>query len=285
MADEFDDAFDEVAAPDEEVIEQQDEDVEDGGSDQSGGVEPDAEVAEVAEPEGESAAKPEFDATAALAKLQAERDQWVQKYKSQEGRFHAAQRQMQELADKKRAGESVEIDDFATDERFKDVVELYPELPALMAAREQRLREKIKEEFRPVLEEIRSKVQKQEVSEGQRRHQTYIQTQVAALDAAHPDWREVKEDPEFKNWAVQQPPYKSQVITNSTDAGEIASILEEFKLRREVAKWKKDNGGGQQKLAAQNKRLERSRSVPTKQTSGGFESLPNDFDAAFEALT
>lgn len=87
----------------------------------------------------------------------------------------------------------------------------------------------ITEKLEDQLEDIRRDVS---LSNEERRDQT-IAAQEAALDAAHPDWRNAVRSPEFSDWLSAQPKFVKDAIERNandiTDAEEAITVMSNFK--------------------------------------------------------
>lgn len=96
----------------------------------------------------------------------------------------------------------------------------------------------------------------------------------AALDAAHPDWRQASSSPVFQQWKAAQGPDVQRML-GSDYAGDAIRVLDRFKSDLAVAR-------KQQELAKQvenRKRLEQNVSI--KGTPSRPAAIPDDFEAAF----
>lgn len=278
MSDELD-VFNEVFN-DEEVGEQQEESVDlpDKEEDHDADL-PDKQLDDSLDESEENALEAENtdekksdgpDLLSELEKIRKERDEWAHRYKSDEGRFRAAQRKLQET-DKSFSTKLSEA--LRSSERFKEFEEDYSDVAGVLSQYAEHIRENLLQEIQPTIEQLR---QHQELS---KREQEY-----AKLEQTVPGWREMVGSQEFQQWATTLPQYKREILANSTDAFEVASVLDDYKVRREVATLKQLEEEKRKKTKEKEKRLERSRTVTTRQ---GLvqESLPNDFDAVWEAIT
>ena len=103
--------------------------------------------------------------------------------------------------------------------------------------------------------------------------------EVAALDAAHPDWRGVVVSSQFQTWMLGQSADRHQQL-NGDSSQEVATVLAAYKeaLASSPSPAKKLND-------KRKKQLERSSGIPSQPGFGAEGVVPvDDFDAAFDAL-
>jgi hypothetical protein len=226
----------------------------------------------------------------AVARLKAEREAWEHKYKSDQGRFLAAQRMLhdkkqevkQNLPTREQVAEALKNTD-----KFKSFQEDYPDIAEIVLMQNDSLRNEIRNEvineLKPTVETLQQKAQQRELES----QQAAIEREFAKLGAAHPDWDTVATSQEFQQWAVRQPGPVQQTIARSTNAEEISAIMSYYKSERRLAALETNSANAQQKNNMRDKALERSRGITPKGSAPPMEgNLPkNDFDAVFAAIT
>lgn len=197
--------------------------------------------------------------------------------KSDSGRIAALQKKLDELTqqthkDEKPATEKQKHEAQELSDKWAELAEDYPEIAAAIESRLAAIDKKIStstgeldRKFQETVEPIR---------EAEKAH--YIQSQLAALNAAHPDWKQVKSSKGFEEWFGAQPP--SVQALRKSDAAEDAAYL--------ISAYKRDKQETSQKLD----RIERSRTermasaVSTRGTGNAPKPTPpDDFEAAFNA--
>lgn len=281
----FDEAFNEAPVETPEVI--QEEPLADVPDKQVEQVEVPEEVSsQIADPfEGLNETQ-----AAEVARLKQEREAWEHKYKSDQGRFLAAQRLLhekkQEVPKSPPSPEQV-AEALKNTEKFKTFKEDYPDIAEIVLMQNDALRKEIRDEvireLKPTVEDLQQKVTVRE----QESQQAAIEREFAKLGAAHPDWDTVATSQEFQTWAVRQPASVQQTIARSVSAEEISAVMSYYKSERRLAAIETTSANAQQKNNMRDKALERSRGITPKASAPSLEgSLPkNDFDAVFAAIT
>lgn len=223
-----------------------------------------------------------------LKVLEAENEKLKHSEASQRGRLGAYQRQINQLQSQLQQvqntpGTSEKDDqqarqdaaDAAGVKDWEALKEDFPEVAKALDARLESEKFQIQEDrqkqaqLEQQLAELQSAVQPIQ----QQAQDQYLKSQVDALEARHPDWRELVSAPAFAEWLDQQPP-SLQKLKESNDAAEAAALVDLYK------------GQTGQVVAESNsadKRQERLASAQTVSRRGSAQKggVPEDFEAAF----
>ena len=251
------------------------------------------EPQEAPESEAESAPEPEEsapgddDLAARLAALEAENQKLKHSEASQRGRLGAYQRQINQLQSQLQQTQNTpgkpqqseeqqrqEAADAAGVKDWEALKEDFPEVAKALDARIEAEKKALAEDrqrqaqLERQIAELQSAVQPIQ----QQAQETYLKTQVDALTARHPDWREVVSAPAFAEWLNQQPESLRR-LTESNDAAEAAALMDLYKSQTgsQVADGNSDKR--QERLAA-------AQSVP-RRGSAPKGGVPDEFEAAF----
>jgi len=200
--------------------------------------------------------------------------EWEHKYKSDQGRFLAAQKAIQNPVQTTRTHIAQKATEALADpEKWATFKEDYADIATAMEAKFAHEREALRTE---VLQEVQAPINYLRYAEEQRTEQTSF----AVLDAAHDDWRDVVNSSEFNSWIVEQP-QSVQSMMSSKNTADAVYLLDNFKRLTVPAVAETETN-----LKTQRKqRLKASVSAPTKGTRTKPKSMPNDFDAVFAAIT
>ncbi|GEK48437.1 hypothetical protein HPA02_27200 [Bisbaumannia pacifica] len=232
---------------------------------------------------GEDGAPQQETAEQRLARLEQEAQQWQHRYQSDLGRQSALQRKIQQLEEENRklqqrgglsttkegeAGDNPEGSGMS-DEAWQAFKEDFPEAAQAM---EQQL-STLKTHYESRLQQIESQLSP---IQAQAEQQTRL-AQEQALEAQHPDWREVIQTPNFHAWLREQP-VAVQQFTNSEEAADAAFLLQSFKLSQGQAA-PQANQGLQQRRQRQ---LQAARTVPNRGGRRRSEIPDDDEDALFD---
>lgn len=104
--------------------------------------------------------------------------------------------------------------------------------------------------------------------------QRLMAAEMAIVDAAHPDWRDLKDTPEFNEWRSGLPAAAQQLLGSTWDSKVLRDALSDFKG------WNQKRGAAQEANKQRAKRLEAG-IQPTSGTPTGAAAI--DEDAAFLA--
>jgi hypothetical protein len=106
-----------------------------------------------------------------------------------------------------------------------------------------------------------------------------------ALEARHPDWREVAQNPAFQSWLEVQP-QNIQALATSWDARETSVALTLFKAEAVEASGQKPQTGKKASAATarRSQQLDGGRDVGSRPAPAASDA-PEDFDAAFDFYT
>ncbi|GAB2940481.1 hypothetical protein [Aquaspirillum soli] len=97
-------------------------------------------------------------------------------------------------------------------------------------------------------------------------------TQIAALEAVHPDWVQTVNTSDFRLWLSSQPP-RIQSIIESDDPRESAWLLTQFKSQHQVARAAVTD--------ERKRKLQSGTAISTRRPPPVVSGVPDDFDAAF----
>jgi len=249
--------------------------------------EPTEAPADLTEPEEAEAPEPEpeqADVSDRLAALEAENEKLKHSEASQRGRLGAYQRQINQLQSqltqntprKPVQGEDQQRQQAAEAAGVKDWEALKEDFPEVAKALDARLevegqRLEADRQRQAQLEQQIAQLQSAVQPIQQQAQDQYLSTQVDALSARHPDWREVVSAPAFAEWLNQQPDSLKR-LTESNDAAEAAALMDLYKSQNAVADSNLDKR--QERLAA-------AQSVP-RRGSAPKGGVPEDFEAAFQ---
>lgn len=250
---------------------------------------PEPEPAEEAS-EDEDAGEPsgEDDISARLKALEAENERLKHSEASQRGRLGAYQRQINSLQSKLQETQNTPGNDTKSDEQkrqeaadaagVKDWEALKEDFPEVAKALDARLESEKRQieadrqrqaQLERQIAELQSAVQPIQ----QQAQETYLKTQVDALTARHPDWREVVSAPAFAEWLNQQPDSLRR-LSDSNDAAEAAALMDLYKSQTGVTTAESNSADKRQE------RLASAQSVPRRGATPK-QGVPDEFEAAF----
>ena len=268
----FDDAFDEFAGEDtnaelqEEVHEAEEE------------IAPEAEEPPEEQPRDDRGRFTSTDEKPAEPDWKAEAQQWQHRYNSDLGRQSALQRKIQEqqveIARLQRSTQSAPQQPQAnpngmTDAKWKEFKEDFPEIAEVMEHQQQLQAQAHQREIAQLREQL--------VPIQQQSHKQYINAQYQILDQQHPDWRDVAQSKEFRQWVSTQPAPVQQLV-NSDEAADAAYLVQTYKT---------SVGSGPSSTDELKQRRERQLRQGQTLTNRGGRSRTNlpaedDFEAAFD---
>lgn len=217
----------------------------------------------------------EPDLAAQLEEARRAAQEWEHRYKSDSGRFQAAQRALQQPQQMVRDVVSEALKD---PEKWTALKGEYPEIAEAVEARDNVFTERIRQS---VLQEIQEPLSRLK----QREKDLERQTEEAALAAQHPDWREVSSTAEFDQWLSKQPQAVQQ-MQHSDYAADAAYLVGTFKATRQAADVsQRPVDDSTERIVEQRKRkLLSAQTVPQK--GAASTGLPkDDFDEVFSAIT
>ena len=214
-----------------------------------------------------------------VEKLQQQLNDLNHKYKSNDGRVAAYQRQIEQLQGQLSAGKADNANGDDDDQEgessaLQTAKEEYPEIFAPLEkkwAKDEKRIEALEFELAAARTEKR---------------QDQLGKQETILSDAHSDWEQVTELPEFSQWIRNQPQYVQEaamrngdVITNGQEAIDLIDRFKSTNLQNEPSG---DVPDTPKPLAGKRRRqLESAASVGSKGT-GAASGPPEDFDAAFK---
>lgn len=216
-----------------------------------------------------------------------ERDDYKQKFQSNNGRISAYQRQLDELQQSNAHLASQiakSVDDTGSKSEAREQIageisnqswdELKEDMPDVAAAIDERLKAMIDDRIKPINEKIQPISQSLQ-EQRQREAEARFERELAVVKDRHPDFDDVVRSSEFSEWLGQQPEPVQQ-LQNSDSAADAAYLLDTFKLQTST-----EPSGSDLKQRNQAK-LRNSLAAPSKRLSRTAPSL-DDFDAAFDA--
>ena len=209
-----------------------------------------------------------------------ERDQYRHQFMSNSGRITAYQRQIQNMEAQiegktRQKGESQEDaqERIAKEMNDSSWEELEQDFPEVAKALEKRLDARVSQAVEERLGDFNQKLQPIQ----DRIHQQDLQAERSALEAEHPDWLEIVNSDEYREWIADKPEPVRQ-LENSPSAADAAYILSSFKRDTGQAR-----SNSRAELQTQRKqRLEQS-ITPSSRRSVKREIADDDFDAAWDA--
>lgn len=281
----FNDAVDGKPQAEDDADDDPDEDPDDEEDDPE-----DEDPAESEEEPSKADKEPEKELTLEeqLAQVTQERDQLKHRIKSDEGRVNAYQRQAMTVQQKLEAL-TKKVEDPANTEKERDAAkerlaqqannstweEFEEEFPEFAMALNERLGEIDAREkaFEKRFGDLESKVQPLT----QQAQQSALQSEFAALEAAHPDYEEVSGSEEFSNWLEKQPVPVQQLI-NSNAASDAAYLLDNFK--RDTGQ---DSDSRESQANQRNQARLQSNVAVTSKPRPRRPVADDDYESAFEA--
>ena len=253
-----------------------------GGEFEPSTPEPQEELAEPepeAEPEAPDPAPVQDDMRAQLEQLQRERDDWRHRYQSDQGRFLAAQRALQEAAQAKKqdAPTNAEIAQAGVEAlkagRFDEFQREFPEMAEAITdfyrVRETQIFSKLEQELAPLKEAYQRQRQYEEQAAFDRAAQD--------LTSRHPDWQvyDVNSNAEFANWLSAQPA-EVQSLYGKPNAAAASRLIDFYKLDKGARPNVPAEPDRAQKIQQQRQaKLDRNALPPTRKTSVSAEADPD----------
>lgn len=258
---------------------------EDGQKEQSASV--DADAQEQADDEAEVAKGHE--AAVSSEDLKARLEQLEHSERSQRGRVGALSRQLQErdriIAElrsrqtqpaQSKTGVSQQVADqkqaIADEHGSADWEAFRQDFPDIAKALDSRFDEmsRMEERINARLEEVNGAIQPIQ----QQAHEQHLASQFAALEARHPDWREVVGAPAFQQWLEQQPEWMQKQV-ESESADDASALLDIYKgLHATPGESRNDT------REQRNNRLAQAQTV-SRRGAPRPAGAPDDFEGAF----
>ena len=221
----------------------------------------------------------------AIAALQAQADsgkQWEQKYKSDEGRVSALQRQMHEMTTKAEEAKVLaeNSNDGAASAKWKEIEEDYEEIAGGINERLQAQDARHKAEIESLRNDMRNTLTPFQHREKER---VEADNNLAFKEAGHEDWIDVVNSAEFKPWLdVQSPSVQSMFA--SEDLRDSIQMLDMYKTAKGISKASDEgeqSNGAKELQAKRDKQLRDSAGITGRKTS--VRTIPkDDFEGSFE---
>ena len=223
--------------------------------------------------------------------LKKERELWEHKYRSNEGRFNAAQRLLQgkPVAEEKPIPTQEDVlEAFQNSENWQKFQSDYPDISNILQAQSQLLREQFDNQIKSIkqetIREIQPSISHLEREEFRRRQAAEIQE----LSRMHPDWQDINANPDFHAWVDNQPPKVKEALSTYS-AAENAAVISSFKNARRVAELEAQMNAlrvEQEQQTQRKKKLDKARTVaPTETSAMPRGSGAQGFSEVFNAIT
>ena len=264
--DEFDAAFDEITNPVEDKTEEPQEEPQEEAQEEAQEEPQEEAQEEVVEPDQE---------TPSLDVLQKERDELLQYRRSNEGRVSALQQKINQLERQQPQPQTPPPANVAP-EKWGEFEEEYPEIAQAINARMGAMQQTIAQQMDGRIGQAVQPLQQSE-------HQRFLQSQYAALEAAHPDWQETVRSESFREWLSVQP-QAVQGFMNSEDASDASYLLDTYKHSQPQQPEVTPDPKVAEIQAQREKKLKDSQGIKSRPTPGATGGLPDDFDSAFDAF-
>lgn len=185
------------------------------------------------EPESEEPDNNEPTLEERFAALEKERDDYKHKFQSNAGRIRTYQSQIDELSAKvnqsvangstqEQAQEELaqQVNNSSWDELKEDFPEIADALESKLGTIDQKIEQLVGQRIGSLEQQIQPLTQKV--------HAEALQSEFAALEAAHPDYQAIGASEEFHNWLETKPDPVKQLIS-SNHAADAAYLLDTFK--------------------------------------------------------
>jgi len=224
---------------------------------------------------------------AALEQLERERDSWRHRYQSDSGRVSALQRkvnQYEQLLQQQAPVSQQPVEHDGAGEEDEDLAEFkntYPEIAEVLDKYAERIKaealNRAHVEFQPVNETLQHLTQAEMARQEER--------ELAALEAAHPDWRDVANSVDFNDY-VRDLPAQVAVLAQSENAKDVSYLLQQYKATRGNATQSAPGVPVADSSITQRRQeqLRQAAQPPASNTSGRKPVGKDDFDGAFAAF-
>lgn len=215
--------------------------------------------------------KPSTQAEESLESLKRKLAEIEHRERSASGRIGAFQKRINELESQinSKQNEVIRALTSADDKEFR---ENYPEIAAAMDA-------KVSSVAAAVQQQVQQAIQPLKQAEESR----ILEQQFAALEAAHPAWQQTVASPDFKSWLQVQPePVKT--LANSREAADAAALINFYKAMRPQTEPRTSAAPKNELQEKRERQLAQSSGIPARNKPSVTSSIPNDFDAAFNAF-
>lgn len=207
------------------------------------------------------------------AKYREEVEQWKHRYNSDIGRINAYQRKIQELEQQLQSqpqptAESNPDGSGMTDSEWETLKEDFPEIASALEKQLQNQSQRYEAQMAQMRDELKP-IQEQA-------YQQFKQSQYSILEQQHPDWREVAQTNEFRQWLSTQPQPVQQLV-NSDAAPDAAFLIQSYKANTGYGTV---NTGNDDIRAKRQQQLRSAQTVPTRGTRK-TNDVPSDYEDAF----
>lgn len=230
-------------------------------------------------------------AKAEYQNLRQEIDALTHKFKSNEGRWQAAQRVLTEKSKQSQQPKPIpskkDIQAALQDnEKWKPFQQDYPDIADIFqdqATRWQSELETLRSQVEQQRQDLQPSIQQLEQAEHQRR----VEAERATLTQRHADWQEIVNTPEFQKWTQLQPPSTQQALS-SYSAEENSAVLDRYKDQRKVAEMQQRLQALEQERTQHTQRtktLEHSRTLPPNESAASLKGNPTGYDEVWDAIT
>jgi len=271
----FEDAFEELSTK------QESNDLPEGYELDDAGDEPEDETEQTAEQAVEPEEPKDVWAGAsdeqrkAFNEAKSEASNWAHKYKSDEGRVSALQRQINELAQAKEESEAKTVQPPSGD-KWREIDEDYPEIAGGINERIEAERARHQADLNAMREQFNSMLNP--IVEQQKQRET--QAELDALASQHPDWQDVAQSQEFTGWLNEQPA-SVQSLYGSNSAKDAGYLIKTYKSDKGIAAKAARPELNPAVQAKREKQLQESTGISGRKTSA--RAIPkDDFDGSFD---
>lgn len=283
VKDEFAQAFDEAVSDTvaevvhEDSVEQEVEDSQpEEISEATNEVYSKAEETEVRQPDEVKAKEKPPEPT--VDQLKAQLQELHHKERSTSGRIGAFQKRINDL-ERQLTERQENILRSLQDGDDKDFRENFPEIANALDKRDQRLAQ-------TVAMEVQKKTMAQLEPLKQAEQQRFVQSQYAALEAAHPNWQQDVRSSDFTQWLVKQP-QQVQSLASSDSAEDASALLTFFKATAKPQSAQnvptaQANEPIDQVNQQRKAKLAQATGIPSRSKPASTSAIPDDFESAFK---
>lgn len=211
-------------------------------------------------------------------KYRQEVEQWKHRYNSDIGRINAYQRKIQELeqalqSQPKQSPQYNPSGSGMTDDEWEALKEDFPEIASALEKQLQTQSQRYETQMAQMRQQLETSLKPLQ----EQQYESFKQSQYMILEQQHPDWKDVAQSQEFRQWLSTQPAPVQQLV-NSDAAPDAAYLIQSYKA---TTGYSANTYSGNDDLRA--KRQQQLRSAQTVPTRGTRKTndIPEDFDAAF----
>jgi hypothetical protein len=212
---------------------------------------------------------------AAYEQVQNEAQNWSHKYRSDEGRVSALQRQVNELTAAKSQAAPTPPEAF-TGEKWKEIDEEYPEIAGGINERFDAIQAQHQAELNAMRGQVSSMLDPILAQQKEREKRVELDK----LAAEHPDWQQVAQSQEFTGWLNGQPA-QVQSLYGSNSAADAGYLVQTYKDATGITAPAAVSPQANTVQAKREKQLRESTGISGRKTAA--RSIPkDDFEGSFE---